>query len=83
MNSARYGTAMAAVVSFTFGLLSVAEMQAEPKTNLLSQWSQGSDAAAIAKLGEMYKAAGGHWEATSIAGHTANTGQAPRQRRCR
>jgi glucose/mannose transport system substrate-binding protein len=72
MNSARYGTAIAAVVSF-IGLLSAGEMQAEPKTNLLSQWSQGSDAAAIAKLGEMYKAAGGHWEATSIAGHTANT----------
>src|ERR1700679_2201187 len=46
---------------------------AEPKTNLLSQWDQGSDAAAIAKLGEMFTAAGGKWEATSIAGHTANT----------
>src|ERR1700719_2016503 len=31
------------------------------------------DAAAIAKLGEMFTAAGGQWEATSIAGHTANT----------
>src|ERR1700719_2961171 len=31
------------------------------------------DAAAIAKLGEMFTAAGGKWEATSIAGHTANT----------
>ena len=47
--------------------------QAEPKTNLLSQWSEGSDAAAIAKLGEMFTAAGGKWEQTSIAGHTANT----------
>jgi glucose/mannose transport system substrate-binding protein len=46
---------------------------AEPKTNLLSQWSDGSDAAAIAKLGEMFTAAGGKWEQTSIAGHTANT----------
>ncbi|HLX97199.1 MAG TPA: ABC transporter substrate-binding protein [Roseiarcus sp.] len=46
---------------------------AEPKTNLLSQWSQGSDAAAIAKLGDMFTAAGGKWEQTSIAGHTANT----------
>lgn len=45
----------------------------EPKTNLLSQWSTGSDAAAIAKLGEMFQAAGGQWTATSIAGHTANT----------
>src|ERR1700722_20265417 len=46
---------------------------AEPKTNLLSQWSEGSDAAAIAKLGEMFTAAGGKWEQTSIAGHTADT----------
>src|SRR5271163_5040015 len=46
---------------------------AEPKTNMLHQWSEGSDAAAIAKLGEMYTAAGGKWQATSIAGHTANT----------
>ena len=45
----------------------------EPKTNLLHQWSEGSDAAAIAKLGEMFTAAGGKWEQTSIAGHTANT----------
>jgi glucose/mannose transport system substrate-binding protein len=46
---------------------------AEPKINILHQWSEGSDAAAIAKLGEMFTAAGGKWEQTSIAGHTANT----------
>ena len=46
---------------------------AEPKTNMLHQWDVGSDAEAIAKLGEMYEAAGGTWEQTSIAGHTANT----------
>jgi glucose/mannose transport system substrate-binding protein len=40
---------------------------------MLHQWSEGSDAAAIAKLGEMFTAAGGKWEQTSIAGHTANT----------
>ena len=33
---------------------------AEPKTNMLHQWSEGSDAAAIAKLGEMFTAAGGN-----------------------
>ena len=37
------------------------------------KWSEGSDAAAIAKLGEMFATAGGKWEQTSIAGHTANT----------
>src|ERR1700761_4937591 len=56
----------------SLGLLAAAAL-AEPKTNLLSQWSEGSDAAAIAKLGEMFTAAGGKWEQTSIAGHTANT----------
>ncbi len=58
------------------GLLSLAAISsafAEPKTNMLHQWSEGSDAAAIAKLGEMFTAAGGTWEQTSIAGHTANT----------
>lgn len=46
---------------------------AEPKTNLLHQWATGSDAQAIAKLGEMFEAKGGTWQQTSIAGHTANT----------
>ena len=58
------------------GALSLAVVSAafaEPKTNMLHQWSEGSDAAAIAKLGEMFTAAGGTWEQTSIAGHTANT----------
>ena len=56
----------------TCGLAASAAL-AEPKTNMLHQWSEGSDAAAIAKLGEMFTAAGGKWEQTSIAGHTANT----------
>ncbi len=46
---------------------------AEPKTNLMHQWAQGSEAAAIAKLGEMFTAAGGLWEQTAISGHTSNT----------
>jgi len=70
--NARFASLAVAVVPLTLGLLS-ARAQAEPKTNLLNQWSEGSDAAAIAKLGDMFKAAGGKWEATSIAGHTANT----------
>jgi glucose/mannose transport system substrate-binding protein len=63
-------TALTGVLAFA---AATAAAQAEPKTNLLSQWSEGSDAAAIAKLGEMFTAAGGKWEQTSIAGHTANT----------
>ena len=58
------------------GLMSLALIgaaAAEPKTNILHQWSEGSDAAAIAKLGDMFTAAGGKWEQTSISGHTANT----------
>jgi len=46
---------------------------AEPKINMMHQWAQGSEAAAIAKLGEMYEAAGGTWEQTAISGHTSNT----------
>jgi glucose/mannose transport system substrate-binding protein len=72
----RFASLAVAVVPVTLGLLSaraVADSKVVPKTNLLNQWSEGSDAAAIAKLGDMFKAAGGQWEATSIAGHTANT----------
>jgi glucose/mannose transport system substrate-binding protein len=73
MNFAHCATAAVAIISLKLGLFSAVVAQAEPKTNFLSQWSEGSDAAAIAKLGEMYTAAGGKWQATSIAGHTANT----------
>ncbi len=64
---------MAAFAGTLACVLAANAANAEPKTNLLSQWSEGSDAAAIAKLGEMFTAAGGKWEQTSIAGHTANT----------
>lgn len=63
-------TALAAAVACT---LVAGAAFAEPKTNLLHQWATGSDAQAIAKLGEMFTAKGGKWEQTSIAGHTANT----------
>lgn len=46
---------------------------AQPKTNMMHQWAQGSEAAAIAKLGEMFEAKGGKWEQTAISGHTSNT----------
>src|SRR5262245_35831700 len=54
-------------------LLGASAAYANPKTNLLHQWATGSDAAAINKLGEMFTAAGGEWQQTAIAGHTANT----------
>jgi glucose/mannose transport system substrate-binding protein len=53
--------------------LGIGSASATPKTNMLHQWATGSDAAAIAKLGEMFTAKGGVWEQTAIAGHTANT----------
>jgi len=59
---------MAAVIG-----LSASPSYAEPKTNMLHQWAQGSEAEAIAKLGEMFTAAGGKWEQTAISGHTSNT----------
>jgi len=69
MRKYAYLAAGAVALSLAFG----AAANAQPKTNLLHQWDNGSDAAAIAKLGEMYTAAGGEWHQTSIAGHTANT----------
>lgn len=53
--------------------VSTLALHAEPKTNMMHQWAQGSEAAAIAKLGEMFEAAGGKWEQTAISGHTSNT----------
>jgi glucose/mannose transport system substrate-binding protein len=64
--------AFAATLAFAIAPISGSAF-AEPKINILHQWASGPDAAAIAKLGEMFTAAGGKWEQTSIAGHTANT----------
>src|SRR5437660_1273892 len=66
-------TTRAIIAGLLAGGFATTVAMAEPKTNMLHQWSEGSDAAAIAKLGEMFTAAGGKWEQTSIAGHTANT----------
>lgn len=63
----------AALLATTWLAIDVGQAAAEPKINMLHQWYRGSDAAAIAKLGEMFTAAGGKWEQTAIAGHTANT----------
>jgi glucose/mannose transport system substrate-binding protein len=68
MRKLGYLAASAAVLALGAGVA-----LATPKTNMLHQWATGSDAAAIAKLGEMFTAAGGVWEQTAIAGHTANT----------
>jgi len=64
--------ALGAAATMTAALLSGTAM-AEPKVLMLHQWASGNDAASIAKLGEMFTAAGGAWEQTAIAGHTANT----------
>ncbi|MDP1732405.1 MAG: ABC transporter substrate-binding protein [Devosia sp.] len=64
--------AVSAAAVTTFALLTSTAF-AEPKTLMLHQWATGSDAASIAKLGELFAAAGGKWEQTAIAGHTANT----------
>jgi len=64
--------ALGAATMLTAALLSGTTMAA-PKVLMLHQWATGSDAASIAKLGEMFTAKGGVWEQTAIAGHTANT----------
>jgi glucose/mannose transport system substrate-binding protein len=63
----------ASIAVLTTFALGVGAAQAEPKVLMLHQWASGNDAASIAKLGEMFTAAGGTWEQTAIAGHTANT----------
>jgi glucose/mannose transport system substrate-binding protein len=63
----------ASIAVVTMLALSSGAAQAEPKVLMLHQWASGNDAASIAKLGEMFEAAGGDWEQTAIAGHTANT----------
>ena len=62
---------LAAAAAATTMLAGVA--LAQPKTLMLHQWATGSDAASIAKLGEMFEKKGGKWEQNAIAGHTANT----------
>ena len=64
--------ALAGLAAASLALLSSSAF-AEPKVLMLHQWASGNDAASIAKLGEMFTAAGGTWEQTAIAGHTANT----------
>ncbi len=71
MSRASFTARFGAVLAATAVLAGTAS--AEPKINILHQWATGSDAAAIAKLGEMFTASGGKWEQTAIAGHTANT----------
>ena len=68
----RTKVAAAATTMLAAALLSGTAMAA-PKVLMLHQWASGNDAASIAKLGEMFTAAGGQWEQTAIAGHTANT----------
>src|SRR5690606_11909796 len=63
----------ASVAAVTMLALMCGTAQAEPKVLMLHQWASGNDAASIAKLGELFTAAGGTWEQTAIAGHTANT----------
>lgn len=65
--------APAVLAAALVGTVLAASARAEPRTNLLHQWYRGSDAAAIAKLGELYGQNGGTWAQTPIAGHTANT----------
>lgn len=63
----------ASVAAVTTFALMAGAAHAEPKTNMMHQWTTGSDAASIAKLGEMFEARGGTWEQTAVSGHTANT----------
>ncbi|MDB5539477.1 MAG: extracellular solute-binding protein family 1, partial [Devosia sp.] len=61
----RTKVAASAATLLTAALLSGTAMAA-PKVLMLHQWAAGNDAASIAKLGEMFTAAGGTWEQTAI-----------------
>ena len=41
-----------------------------PRITVISQWSAGSDGAAITKLGQAFEAAGGTWEHNPVPGFT-------------
>ena len=69
----RVAAALALSVSSLALGSAVVRAEGQPEVNMLHQWSEGSDAAAIAKLGEMFEAEGGKWSQTAIPGHTANT----------
>jgi glucose/mannose transport system substrate-binding protein len=50
---------------------SLARAQAvRPRITVISQWSAGSDGAAITKLGQAFEAAGGSWEHNPVPGFT-------------
>lgn len=53
--------------------VSTLALHAEPKTNMLHQWAQGSEAEAIAVLGQTFEAQGGTWSQTAMSGHTSAT----------
>lgn len=65
-------TAAALAATLGASLMATAAL-ADPRVLMLHQWATGADAAAIARLGEMFEARGGVWEQTAVAGHTANT----------
>jgi glucose/mannose transport system substrate-binding protein len=65
--------AMLAATAGTLALPSVARAQAvKPKVTVISQWSAGSDGAAITALGKRFEAEGGIWEHNPVPGFTTD-----------
>ena len=48
-----------------------ASASVKPKVTVITQWSSGSDGAAISALGKRFEEEGGLWEHNPIAGHTS------------
>ena len=61
------GTAGAAAMA---GLPGVARAQAKPRVTFISQWSSGSDGAAITGLGKRLEEEGGVWQHSPVPGFT-------------
>jgi glucose/mannose transport system substrate-binding protein len=49
---------------------SIARAQAKPRVTFISQWSSGSDGAAITGLGKRFEAEGGIWQHSPVPGFT-------------
>ena len=47
-----------------------ARAQAKPRVTFISQWSSGSDGAAITALGKRFEAEGGIWQHNPVPGFT-------------
>lgn len=59
---------VAAIMSLTFAQAMAANLNSAPRAEVLHWWTSGGEAAAAAKFAAAYRAAGGIWQDTAVAG---------------